>query len=150
MRKPPPPHPPPPFTRAMLIYGSKFCDFFKKGHPRNIRVKLFQNVTSGFREEDFFKEFLHIRIVQEAPVYQSHVYGRIRILRTIFEKSHPKNIPVELFQNWTSGFGEEDFLKISSFCEQLTTHDGHWTTPRAPLEHVVLRSAKKGTFLDRK
>ena len=52
--------------------------------------------------------------MQEAPIHQSHVYGRIKILRTIFEKGHPRNIPVKLFQNLTRGFGEEDFLRISS------------------------------------
>ena len=33
---------------------------------------------------------------------------------TIFEKGHPRNIPAKLFQNMTSGLGEEDFLRISS------------------------------------
>ena len=33
---------------------------------------------------------------------------------TVFEKGHPRNIPVKLFQNLTSSFGEEDFLRISS------------------------------------
>ena len=40
-------------------------------------------------------------------------FGRIKILRTLFEKGHQRNIPVKLFQNLTSSFGE-DFLKISS------------------------------------
>ena len=52
--------------------------------------------------------------MQETPIHQSHVYGRIEISRTIFEKGHPRNIPVKLFQNLTSSFGEEDFLRISS------------------------------------
>ena len=52
--------------------------------------------------------------MQEAPIHQSHVYGWIKISRTIFEKGHPRNIPVKLFQNLTSGFWEEDFLRISS------------------------------------
>ena len=44
----------PPFTRAMFIDRSKFREhFLKKGHPRNIPVKLFQNLTSGFEKEDF-------------------------------------------------------------------------------------------------
>ena len=63
--------------------------FFEKGHPRNIPVKLFQNLTSSFREQDFcFEEFLHVPIVQEAPIHQSHVYGRVKISQTIFEKGH--------------------------------------------------------------
>ena len=52
--------------------------------------------------------------MQEALIHQSHVYGWIKILQTIFEKRHPRNIPVKLFQNLTSSFGEEDFLRISS------------------------------------
>ena len=52
--------------------------------------------------------------MQEAPIHLSHVYGRIKISPTSFEKGHPKNIPVKLFQNLTSSFGEEDFLRISA------------------------------------
>ena len=54
--------------------------------------------------------------MREAPIHQSHVYGGIKILRTYFEKGHPRNIPVKLFQNLTGSFGEEDFdfLRISS------------------------------------
>ena len=51
--------------------------------------------------------------MQEDPIHQSHVYGRIKISQTIFEKGHPRNIPVKLFQNLTSSFREEDFLRIS-------------------------------------
>ena len=47
-------------------------------------------------------------------MHQSHVYVRIKILRTIFEKGHLMNIPVKFFQNLTRSFGEEDFLRISS------------------------------------
>ena len=51
--------------------------------------------------------------MREAPIHQSHVYEGIRISRTLLEKGHPRNIPVKLFQNLTSSFGE-DFLRISS------------------------------------
>ena len=51
--------------------------------------------------------------MQEAPIHQSHVYGRIKVSRTVLEKGHLRNIPVKLFQNLTSSFGE-DFLRISS------------------------------------
>ena len=53
--------------------------------------------------------------MQEAPIHQSHVYGRIEISPSIFEKGHPRNIPVKLFENWNSGFREEDSLRISSY-----------------------------------
>ena len=52
--------------------------------------------------------------MQKAPIHQSHIYRQIKILRTIFEKGHPRNIPVKLFQNLTSCFGEKSFLRISS------------------------------------
>ena len=72
-------------------------------------MELFQNLTSGFGED--FLKFLHVHMVQEAPIHQSHVYGQIKISRTNFEKGHPRNIPVKLFQNLTSGLGEEYFFK---------------------------------------
>ena len=89
--------------------------FFEKGHQRNIPVKLFQNLTSSFGEEDFLRISSCPYIVQEAPIHQSHVFGQIKISRTLFEKGHPGNIPAKLFQNLTSGLGEVDFLRISSY-----------------------------------
>ena len=85
---------------------------FEKGHQRNIPVKLFQNLTCNFG--DFLRISSCPYIVQEAPIHQSYVFGRIKISQTIFEKGHQRNIPAKLFQNLTSGFEEEDFLRISS------------------------------------
>ena len=75
-------------------------------------MKLFQNLTSSFGEDLRISSGPYI--VQEARIHQSHVYGRIKIWQTVFEKGNPRNIPVKLFQNLTNGFGEEDFLRISS------------------------------------
>ena len=47
-------------------------------------------------------------------IHQSQIYRQIKILQTIFKKGHPRNIPVKLFQNLTSGFGEKSFLRISA------------------------------------
>ena len=85
---------------------------FEKGHQRNIPVKLFQILTSSFGE-DSLRISSCPYIAQEAPIQQSHVFGRIKISQTIYEKGHPRNIPAKLFQNLTSGFEEEDFLRIS-------------------------------------
>ena len=52
--------------------------------------------------------------MQEAPIHQSHINRQIKILRTLFEKGHPRNISGKLFQNLTSSFGGENFLRISS------------------------------------
>ena len=90
-------------------------------------MKLFQNLTSGFREEDFLRISSCPYIVQEAPIHLSHVFGRIKISQTIFEKGHPSNIPVKLFQNLNSGFDEEDFLRISS--SQYSARSPHSPEP---------------------
>ena len=100
-------------SEPCLRRDQNFATLFEKGHPRNIPGKLFQNLTSSFRE-DFLRISSCPYIVQEAPIHQSHVFGRIKISRTSFEKGHTRNIPVKLFQNLTDGFGEEDFLRISS------------------------------------
>ena len=65
-------------------------------------------------------------MVQKAPIHQSHVYKRIKISRTGFGKSHPPNIPVKLFQNLTSGSGE-DFLRMSScpYSAKTPIHQSH-------------------------
>ena len=96
--------------------------FFEKGHPRNSPVKLFQNLTSSFGEEDFLRISSCPYIVQEAPIHQS-LFLADQNFANIFEKSHPRNIPAKLFQNLTSGFGEEDFLRISSCsCSARSPH----------------------------
>ena len=78
---------------------------FEKGHQRNIPVKFLQNLASGFGEEDFLR-------ITSCPcsARSTHVYVQIKISRTVFEKGNPRNIPVKLFQNVTSGFRKEDFL----------------------------------------
>ena len=71
-------------------------------------------INALYGEKDFLRISSCPYIVQEAPIHQSHVFVRIKISKTIFEKGHPRNIPAKIFQNLTSGLGEEDFLRISS------------------------------------
>ena len=52
--------------------------------------------------------------LQKAPIHQSHIHWQIKISWTVFEERLPMNILLRLFQNLTSGFREEDFLRISS------------------------------------
>ena len=98
---------------------------FEKGHPRNIPVKLFQIVTFGFEEEDFFKEFLHVHIEQETPIHQSHVYGRIKISRTVFEKGHLRNIPV--ISKSDQGFRRRFFMNFFHvhIVQEAPIHQSH-------------------------
>ena len=104
------PHSPEP----CLWTDQNFATSFWKGSPRNIHVKLFKNLTCGFRED-----FLRISPCPYSarsppppppPIHQSHVFGQIKISRSVFEKGHLRNNPVKLFQNLTCGFRDEDFL----------------------------------------
>ena len=70
----------------------------------NNLVKLFQILTSGFGEVDFLR--ISSYSAKSPPHHSGHVFRRIKISRTSFEKGHPRNIPLKLFQNRTRGFGE--------------------------------------------
>ena len=97
-----------------LLRDQNFANNFEKGHPRNIPLKLFQNLTSGFREEDFFKRISSCPYGAKSPNSPEQCLLRDQNFANNFEKGHPRNIPLKLFQNLTSGFREEDFLRISS------------------------------------
>ena len=43
------------------------------------------------------------------PPYSGHVFHQIKILQTSFEKGHPRNNPVKLFQILINGFRGEEF-----------------------------------------
>ena len=85
-----------------------------KGSPKEHSCEIISKSDLQFWRKEFFLEFLHVHVVQKAPIHKSYIYRQIKILRTISEKGHPRNIPVKLFQNLTSSFGEIDFLRISS------------------------------------
>ena len=73
-----------------------FANNFWKGSPKEHSCEIISKSDQRFRRRRFFKNS-HVHIVQEAPIHQSHIYGRIKISPTIFEKGHPRNIPVKLF-----------------------------------------------------
>ena len=54
---------------ACFLKDQNFATIFEKGHQGNISVNLFQNLSSSFREKK--SEFLHVCIVQLAPIHQS-------------------------------------------------------------------------------
>ena len=72
-------------------------------------MKLFKNLTRSFGEG--FLRISSCPYSARSPHSQSHVFGQIKILRTVFEKGHLRNISVKLFQNRTSGCRGEDLKK---------------------------------------
>ena len=86
----------------------------KKGHQRNNSVKSFQNLTRSIRGEEFWSICKSILCKKPPPPSPGgHVFQRIKVSRIKFEKGHPGNNPVKLFQNLTSGFRGEEFWRIS-------------------------------------
>ena len=81
----------------LLMSKPDSCEIISKSDQWFLRTRFFFAL--------YRHVFLHVCIVQKA---QSHIYRQIKILQTIFEKGHPRNIPVKLFQNLTSGFGEKN------------------------------------------
>ena len=90
-----------------------FANIFLKGSPKEHSCEISSKSDQRFRRRRFFLRISSCPYSARSSIHQSHVYGRIKISRTRFEKGNPRNIPVKLFQNLTSGFGE-DFLRISS------------------------------------
>ena len=86
----------PPLTNTMFIDRSKFQEQFwhgmKKGHSRNISMRLFKNLTNSFRED--FLGICLCSYYQVAPIHQSHVHGPVKFSLTIFEKGRSGNISV--------------------------------------------------------
>ena len=85
----------------------------------NNLVKLLQILTSGFGEKYFLrissypygaKSLFPPPPPPPPPPHGGHVFRRIKISRTVFEKGHTRNNLVKLLKILTSGFGEEEFL----------------------------------------
>ena len=86
-----------------------FMNDYLKRVTQGTFMQNYSKIRQAVSEKKIYKEFLHFGIVKEAPIHQSHVYGWIKISRKNFERGHPRNIPVKLFQNQTSCPRGEDF-----------------------------------------
>ena len=95
-----------------------FANNFWKGSLKEYFYEIISKSDQWFQRRRFFKKFLHVHIVEKAPIHQSHVYRWIQILRTIFEKGHSRYISVKLFQNLISGWVSEKkiFLEFHYVC----------------------------------
>ena len=87
---------------------SKYCEHFLKRVSQGIILWNYFKIRPAVLREYF------LRISSCPYSVRSHVFGQIKILWTIFEKGHLRNIPMKLFQIRTSSFKAEDFWRISS------------------------------------
>ena len=66
-----------------------------------------------------------------------------QISQTVFEKGYSRNISMKLFQNLTSSFGKEDFLRISSCL--YSAKSPHSPEPRVWTDQNFMNNFQKGS-----
>ena len=109
-RKKPPPH-----GCHVFLMDQIFENNFPKGHTTTNLIKLFQILTSGFGRRRFFKNLFMSILCKTSPPHppMAAMFFNGSKFRRIFEKGHPRNNPVRLFQYLTSGFRGQEFRRIS-------------------------------------
>ena len=104
----------------MFFDGSKFRKQFLKRVTKGTilwnNFKIWRAVSEGKNFEEFLWSPQSAKSLppHPPPPMAAMFLRRIKISPTIFEKCHTRNNLVKLFQILTSGFGEKDFLRISS------------------------------------
>ena len=101
----------PPFTRAMFMNRPEIRERFVKRVSQGTFLWICLKIGPAVSEKKIFEEFLHVRIVHEVPIPQSHVYGQVKISRTIFWKGSPKEHSCEIISRSDKRFKRKRFLK---------------------------------------
>ena len=131
-----------------LLTDQNLWTIFEKGHPRNISVKLFQNLTSGFREEDFLR-------ISSFPYSESSPHSLEPCLKT--DQNFPNNFWERLIQGtflwnyfkiWPAAFGE-DFFRNSScqYSAKKTPFTRAMFMDGSKFCEQFLKRVTQGTFL---
>ena len=136
---------------AIFFDGSNIREqSFEKGHTRNNLVKLFQILTSGYGGEDFLRISSCPYTAKSLPPKRQPCFSTDQNFKHIFEKGHTRKNLVKLFQNWTRGFREEDFLRISSCLYSAKSlphpHGGH-VFQQIKISRTTFKRVTQGTFL---
>ena len=104
---------PPSHQSHVFLTDQNFANNFWKGDLKEHLCEIISKSDQRFQRREFLRisQDFYRWIAQVAPIHQSHIFWRIKILGTDFEKGHPRNISVKLFQNLTSRFQRRRFLK---------------------------------------
>ena len=95
-----------------LLTDQNFTNNSQKQSPKKHSCGIISNLIGSFREEDFLRISSCPYSAKSSPPFGSHVFRQIKISRTIFEKSHPRNNPMKLFQNLTAVSEEKNFSEV--------------------------------------
>ena len=116
----------------MFLGRSKFCEQFLKRVTQGTFLWYYFKIGPAVSEKKIFKELLKNSIAwQPEFLMESNSVNK-------FWRGPPKEHSCQVGSKLAQQFGRRRCLK-----KLLTTHEGHITTLKAPLEHVVLRWAKK-------
>ena len=111
-----------------------FVNNFWKGSPKEYSCDIILKSDQPFLRRRFFKNYLTISI---SLPWQPEFFMESNYVNN-FWRGPPKEHSCQVWSKLAQRFGRRRCLK-----KLLTMHDGHLTTLKAPLEHVVLRWAKK-------
>ena len=99
--------------------GSKFREqFFKKSHPRNNPVKLFQNLASGFWGEDFRR--ICLKSPPPPPPPRQPCFLTDQNFKNNLQKGSHKEQSCEIISKLDQRFQRRRFLKNSLTVSQTT------------------------------
>ena len=111
-----------------------FANNLWKGSPKEHSCEIILKSDQQFLRRRFFKNYLKISILlpwQPEFLMESNSVNN-------FWRGPPKEHSCQAWSKLAQWFGRRSCLK-----KLLTTDDGHLTTLKAPVEHIVLRWANK-------
>ena len=139
--------------RRILKNFSEVHTVQKASHDCHVfgRIKILRTILrnyskfwSAVQRKRFLKNFFKPTQCKMLHPRAAMFFRRIRILRPIFEKGHPRNNPVKLFQNRTCGY-RGDFLK-NSLKNPFGCH-GNQTFRWNQILQTMLKRTTQGIFL---
>ena len=102
-------------------------NFWKRSNKEQ-SCEIIPNSDKLFQKRRFLKNFFKSTRSKEPPPHGGHVFRRIRISRTIFEKGHPRNYPVTLL------YWQPEFLMESNCATRKHTSRRQQTFWRGTLD----------------
>ena len=130
------PHSPEP----CLWTDQNFANNFWKGSPKEHSCKIILKSDQLFLRRRFFKNYLKISIslpLKPEFLMESNSVNNVW-------RGPPKEHSCQVWSKLAQWFGRRRCLKklLTTHDVQQKTDDGHLTTVKAPLEHILLRWAK--------
>ena len=120
--------------KPCLWTDQNFANNFWKGSPKEHSCEIILKSDQPFLRRRFFKNYLKNSF---SLPWQPEFLKESNSVKS-FWKGPPKEHSCQVWSKLAKWFGSRRCLK-----KLMTTRDGHLTTLKAPLEHVVLRWARK-------